>query len=220
MIQIQIDTKQIQAMVGAVDTKQIQFATARALTKTAQAVQQAVRAEMPSRFTLRRQWIVQGIRITPATKANLTATIYSKDAFMERQEYGGIKMGTPGGGNFSSTSLQQPKGKRVRPAMGRVAVPTEKVRRNKSEIIRKSELPAGLGERGFVIGKPGDTQYLAKRFAKGKRAGLQILYVLKRSTKVKPRLGLRDIGIDVVRSKFAEIFSQSLSDAIATAKKS
>lgn len=220
MIQIQIDTKQVQAMVGMVDTKQIQFATARALTKTAQAVQQAVRAEMPSRFTLRRQWIVQGIRITPATKANLTATIYSKDAFMERQEAGGIKMGTPGGGDFSSTSLQQPKGKRVRPAMGRVAVPTDKVRRNKSEIIRKSELPAGLGERGFVIGKPGDTQYLAKRFAKGKRAGLQILYVLKRSTRIKPRLGLRDIGIDVVRSKFAEIFSQSLSDAIATAKKS
>lgn len=220
MIQIQIDTKQIQNMIGAVDTKQIQFATARALTKTAQAVQQAVRAEMPSRFTLRRQWIVQGIRITPATKANLTATVYSKDAFMGRQETGGIKMGTPGGGNFSSTSLQQPKGKRVRPAMGRVAVPTEKVRRNKSEIIRKSELPAGLGERGFVIGKPGDTQYLAKRFAKGKRAGLQILYVLKRSTRIKPRLGLRDIGIEVVRSKFAEIFSQSLSDAIATAKKS
>lgn len=220
MINVQIDAKKIEAMVGVVDAKQIQFATAKALTKTAQAVQQAVRAEMPSRFTLRRQWVVQGIRITPATKANLTATVYSKDVFMDRQETGGIKTGSPGGGDFSSMSLQQTGGRRVRQASGRVAVPTEKVRRNKSEIIRKSELPAGLGERGFVIGKAGDTQFLAKRFAKGKRAGLQILYVLKRSTKIKPRLGLREIGIEVVRSKFADIFSQSLSDAIATAKKS
>lgn len=220
MINIQIDTKQIERMIGVVDPKQIQFATAKSLTKTAQEVQQAVRADMPQRFTIRRQWVVKGIRIVPATKTNLTATVYSKDPFMERQEAGGLKFGSPGGGDFSSASLPQTGGRRARPAMGRVAVPTNKVLRSKSEIIRKSDLPQGLGAKGFVIGKPGDTQYLARRFAKGKRAGLQLLYVLKRSTKVKPRLGLREIGERVVQNRFGEIFSEALEQAIATARKS
>ena len=138
---------------------------------------------------------------------------------MERQEAGGTKFGTPGGGNFSSQSLPQTGGRRARPALGRVAVPTNKVLRTKSEIIRKSDLPAGLGVKGFVVGKPGETQFLARRFAKGKRAGLQLLYVLKRSTKIKPRLGLREIGERTVESKFGEIFSESLAQAIATARK-
>ncbi len=218
MIHVDINTKQVQSLVGMVDPKQIRFAAAVALTKAAKQVQESVRASMPQKFTLRRQWVVKGIRIIPANKSNLTAYVGSIDPFMARQETGGIKTGTPGGGNFSSTSVQQPGGRRVRPAMGRVAVPTDKVLRTKAEIIRKSDLPSSLGNKAFVIGK-GENQVLARRFAKGKRAGLQVLYVLKRSTKIKPRLGLRDIGEKVINRRFGSIFSESLENAIATAWK-
>lgn len=219
MIQIQIDTKQVQQIAGAIDPKQIKFAAAVALTKTAKQIQNSVQQSMPQKFTLRRQWIVKGIRITPAKKTDLTAYVYSKDAFMERQEEGGIKMGTPGGGDFSSSSLPQTGGRRVRPAMGRVAVPTEKVRRTKSEIIRKSELPAGLGTKAFVIDAGNGLSLLARRFAKGKRAGMQVLYLLKRSTKVKPRLGLKEIAQKVVTRRFADVFSEAMQNAINTAWK-
>ena len=219
MIRVDINTKEIERLAGSEALKQLRFAAAVSLTMAAREARDSVRASMPSRFTIRRQWVVQGIRYTPASKDTLEAMVFSKDPFMGRQETGGIKTGSPSGGNFTGANLQQNKGKRVRPAMGRVAVPTDKVLRSKSEIIRKSELPSGLGERGFVIGKPGDTQFLAKRFAKGKRAGLQILYVLKRSTQIKPRLGLREITEKVVSRRFMKIFSDQLEKAILNRKK-
>ena len=219
MLQVDINTKEIERLAGGQALKQLRFAAAVSLTQTAREARDSIRASMPSRFTIRRQWVVQGIRYTPASKDTLTATVYSKDPFMGRQETGGTKTGSPSGGNFTGASLQQNKGKRVRPAMGRVAVPTDNVLRSKSEIIRKSELPSGLGERGFVIGNPGETQFLAKRFAKGKRAGLQILYVLKRSTQIKPRLELREITEKVFTRRFGKIFSEQLAKAISNSNK-
>jgi hypothetical protein len=220
MLQVDINTKEIERLAGSQALKQLRFAAAVSLTQTAREARDSIRASMrPPKFTIRRQWVVQGIRYTPASKDTLTATVYSKDPFMGRQETGGTKTGSPSGGNFTGASLQQNKGKRVRPAMGRVAVPTDKVLRSKSEIIRKSELPSGLGERAFVIGKAGETQFLAKRFAKGKRAGLQILYVLKRSTQIKPRLGLREITEKVFTRRFGKIFSEQLAKAIANSNK-
>lgn len=219
MIQITIDAKQIERLVGTVNSRQLPFAAALALTQTAKDAQASVRASMPAKFTLRRQWIVQGIRIKPANKTTLEAWVYSKDAFMARQETGGIKTGKPGGGNFSSSSVAEAtKGVRARPVGGRVAVPTDKVLRNKSDIIRKSDLPAGLGKKAFVIGKGGNEQYLARRFSKGKRAGLQILYVLKGSTYIKPRLGLEEITTKVVERRFNKHFSEAFERAISTAR--
>lgn len=218
MIQIDIDTKQIERIVGAVNSRQLPFAAALALTQTAKDAQASVRASMPAKFTLRRQWIVNGIRIKPANKTTLEAWVYSKDAFMARQEKGGIKTGKAGGGDFTSSSVAEAnKGVRARPAGGRVAIPTDNVLRNKSDIIRKSDLPAGLGKKAFVMGR-GATQVLARRFSKGKRAGLQILYVLKASTHIKPRLGLEDITTKVVERRFAMHFNSAFEQAIRTAK--
>lgn len=198
--------------------RQLPFSVARALTWTARDARDAVRADMPNRFTLRRQWVVQGIRYIPATKATMAAFVYSKDEFMQRQETGGIKTGKAGGGNFSASNLPSQPGRR-RYSLGRVAVPTSKVLRGKSDIIRKSDLPSGLGTKAFTIKGRGDSDLLVRRFAKGKRAGLQVLYVLKRATLIKPRLGLHEIGTRVVKQKFAEHLERSLAEALANPKK-
>lgn len=218
MIQVSIDTKAITDLVGQIQPRQIRFATAKALTMAAKEVQESTRASMPSKFHIRRQWVIQGIRIKPATTQSLEAMVYSKDPFMDRQEHGGTKTGKPGGGEFSSNDVATPKGKRVKPAQGRVAVPTQDVLRNKSDIIRKSDLPAGLGSKAFVISK-GNVDLLVRRFAKGKRAGLRTLYILKKATHVKPRLGLSEIAEKVMNRRFAAIFSKAMNDALATAKK-
>lgn len=191
-ISINADLSRVAAQLDAIGSRQATFAVAKALTATAKNVQAAVREEMPRRFTLRRQWIVQGIRIIPATKANLTATIYSRDSsFMARQEFGGVKV------------AQQPGGKHV-------AVPMPAVRRTKTGIIAKADLPASLGDRAFVIKAKNGRTYLAKRFARGNRAGVQLLYELKKQTLVKPRLGLMEIG----EREAVRMFGDNLRDAI------
>lgn len=202
-MKVTADLRSIKAMVSGFDSRQAPFAVAKALTKTAQDVQAAVRGEMPKRFTLRRQWIVQGIRIIPAKKADLTATVYSRDsAFMGRQEYGGTK--TP-------------------MVDGMLAIPLSAVRRTKSNMIQSRDLPKNLkntlypkgGHKGGPLTAKITTadgkQYLArvKRGYKGRKDRLEFLYALRPRASVKARLGLHDIGTKTAQ----QLFDRNLKDA-------
>lgn len=177
--------------------KQVQFATAKALTLTAVEVQRQVRAEMPARFTIRRQWIVNGIRVEKATKANLVATVFSRDAFMGLQEFGGQKD----------------------PRKRFIAIPTKAVRRTKSDIIAKSDRPQNLGARAEVIEYKGN-KWLALKRARSGRSGneLRLLYLLVPRAQLHERLGLREIGTRVTRERFMQIWRQCLEDALPTSR--
>lgn len=65
------------------------FAGVVALTRTAKHGQTAVRDILPDVFNIRNKWTIQGIRITPATKQNQEAEVYSKDWYMPVHEEGG-----------------------------------------------------------------------------------------------------------------------------------
>lgn len=98
--------KVAQKFSGQINAKNMRFATAKSLTQMAQGAQAEVRDKMPKTkggpFYIRRNWVLGGIRIKSATRANLESVVYSIDSggrrdFMGRQERGGIKANSSGG---------------------------------------------------------------------------------------------------------------------------
>ena len=73
--------------------RQLRKAVSKALTGLAYDVRDGVRASLPNRFTIRRPWVAKGIGVAPASASTLTATVFSRDRFMEQQETGGTKSG-------------------------------------------------------------------------------------------------------------------------------
>jgi hypothetical protein len=111
--------------------KHVPFATARALTSVAYDARDEVRRQLPKRFIIRRPWVAKGIGVERATKADLEATIFSRDRFMAMQEEGGVKTG-----------------KQAVP-VGRLA------QRARSEVIPRSQWPGRLMARKSVFYRAG-----------------------------------------------------------------
>lgn len=198
MLSVQSDLLKAMAKLRSItEAQQLRFATAKALTQTAVEVQTEVRANMPGRFTLRRQWIVQGIRITPASKADLTATIYSRDKFMGLQEAGGVKS----------------------PLRNYIAVPTRAVKRTKTDMIRKADRPAALGDKAGIVEVNGNKFLALKKARRGKSgAPLRLLYLLVPRARLQARLGLSKDGMRVARQKFTANLQRALADAVRSAR--
>jgi len=206
-ISVETDIQQAIAKLQSItEQQQFKFAVAKALTKTASDVQQEVRKNMPSRFVLRKQWIVQGIRVTAATKNNLEAIVASRDRFMDIQEAGGDKS----------------------PLRKYLAIPTSLVRRTKTGLISASSRPAALGSKVGVVEYQGN-KYLALKkgiysertsseSARGGMLRLRFMYLLVPKAKIKERLGLGKDGIRVVRAKFAQNLQDALDQAVKTAR--
>lgn len=180
------------------DAKQLRFAVAKALTKTAQAAQAEVRTNMPNRFTIRRQWVIQGIKITPATRSDLTATVYSRDPFMGLQETGGTK----------------------NPLRNYIAVPTRAVKRTKADNIRAAERPKALGDKAHIIELHGHKWLALKKPRKGRSGNeLRLLYLLIPRATIKARLGLAADSERIVRAQFVEQLQQTLAAAMKSARR-
>jgi hypothetical protein len=195
---IQSDIKQAVAKLQSItDAKQLPFAIARALTVTARDVQDEVRNNLAQRFTLRNNWVRQGIQIQRATKQNLEAMVFSRDAFMGLQEVGGAKSPL---GNY-------------------LAVPTSLVRRTPKDMIRKADRPKSLGNKAEVIEFMGRKWLALKRSRKGRNKNdLRLMYLLVPRADIEPRLKLRDDGLRVSQAVFQRRLQESLELALRTAR--
>lgn len=209
-IGVKSDLAKLRNMLTAFEDDQLPYTVARALTKTAMQARDEIRAAMPSEFTIRRNWIVNGIDIVMARKDNLQAMVYSRDPFMARQEYGGEKIPMDGGKNIAVPLAARPNKGSIIPAsllpqnLGKSEY-TISLRSGK-EIVKK-----GTGGAAFRLISNGKT-YLALRTA----AGLQMMYLLVPMTLVKPRLNLTEITLRVVKQRFAENFFKAANEAMAT----
>lgn len=65
-----------------------------ALNNVALDARDAVRSDMPRRFTIRRPWAVRGIGAEFARAGRLESAVYSRDAFMRDHEVGANRHGT------------------------------------------------------------------------------------------------------------------------------
>jgi hypothetical protein len=184
------------------NVRQLPFATALALTRTAQEIQAEVRAELPQRFTIRNDWVSKGIRIEKATKQNLEATVYSKDAFMVLQETGGVKtsrgtaQGIPMDVKASARGIV-PKGLWPRALLGNPKVFRARI--------------------GGVDGLWQHVRVSRKRRRAGERT-LKLLYVLKPSVTLKPRFGFADTGSRIAAERWDRMFDLAWAEAVRTAR--
>ncbi|WP_234729707.1 hypothetical protein [Acidocella facilis] len=208
-IGVKSDIDKLVASLSAFDETQLPYTIALALTRTAQDARAEVTAAMPGEFILRRTWILQGIRIKAARKDNLVATVYSRDPFMARQEYGGNKVSMDGGRNIAIPLAARPDPRALIPEellpanLGRAEYTISK---NGNLVTKK-----GTGGAAFRMVSNGKT-YLALRTA----AGLKMMYLLVPSAHITPRLNLGEITQRVVRERFAENFLAAAREAMAT----
>ncbi len=212
-IGVQSTIDRVIAGLDAFSPDQFPFAVAKALTKTAQDAQAAVREAMPAEFILRRDWIVKGIRIEPARKDHLIALVYSKDPFMGRQEYGGEK--TPKlGGRYIAIPMPG-----ARPS-DRDLIPTELLPQNMPRGLYRTSRRTGMphasnkGPHGaaFILRATDGRLYLVRRQGKA----LKFLYRLEDTAEVRPRLNLREITLRVVRQRFARNLVVAAREAMAS----
>ena len=180
--------------------KQIRFATAVALTKTAQQAQAASIDSIAKTFSIRNNWSQPGnkfgIRIKPAKKDNLEAQVTTFANWLKLHEE-------------ESTKL---------PSKKFIAIPTVNVRRNKKDIITKGNRPNALrGKNTFVI----DTKngpVIFQRKGKGKREKLIALYILKPKAHIKKQSTFYEPIGRIARANFDRNFTEAVKNAFATTK--
>lgn len=178
--------------------QQIPFATALALTWTANEARDQVKAGLPSRFVIRSTWLERGIRTTPASKRQPQAVVYSRDPFMVKQERGATK----------------------RPRAQFTALP-RKIRRNQKQRITRSKRPAQILKRPntFIQNLPGKTDRAGIFQRVGRKGRPRLLYVLDpRPMEVKPRFEFAKTVERVVTRRYDKNFGKALARALATAR--
>lgn len=195
ILSIAVDTKAVTAAVKGIRDDQIPFATALALTRTAQDVQAEIRRQLPQRFTIRNSWVSKGIVISKATKRQLYAIVRSRDDFMVLQETGGTKA---------------PRGRHL-------AVP-QGIRGSDREIVTRGKRPRAAlrKKRTFVAtirGKEGIWQRTTK-----KRNPIKMLYTLRPTVPVKARFGFHDTAERTAQQRFEENFRTAFEQAVRTAR--
>jgi hypothetical protein len=178
--------------------KQLDFGTALGLTNTAKQGQEAVVKALGDTFTLRGGWYLQsnkyGIRIVPARKDKLESHITTAADWLELHEDGGTKTAEH----------------------GRLAIPTDNVRRNKRLVIPRGQRPAALrGKRTFVL-QTKHGAVLFQRKGKGKRSKIVALYNLEPKAQIKKQSTFYEPIENVVDKNLAENILAGIEKAFAT----
>lgn len=210
-INISSNADEIRTTLTELERRQLPFATARALTLTAQDAREAARGNLRGRLRLRNKYSERGVRIRRAEKADWPRTqavvgIDQDRAYLVGHESGEIRRGVAG---------------------HRRAVPTRLVKRTSTGKIPKNLTPRALRAKrgttksgrkssaggGTVL--PG-TNRIVKRKGRGRKAKLLTFYHLVDQVRIKK-------GINFVHSvhvKAGRVFDKHFKIEFAAAVKS
>ncbi len=202
MLELEISDKSIKRTMRWMDDvgkKQIPFALAVALTKTAKDVQKDELKHLHREFTIRNKWPERGplaVKITPATKKRMFATVFTKADFMPLHETGGTKI----------------------PEGNHLAIPTSNVKRGKTGKITKGQRPRNL-KKSFVLETKGGQLGIWQRKGRGKRSEIKPMYWLEPRANIKKSWDWFRTGFKTINRTFNDNFSKSLDKALRTSRK-
>jgi len=212
---------------------QIPFATSLALNRVANAAQTAERSGITERFTIRRPWVLQGVKIESrdrSTKRNLQVTIGidAQRSFLSKFEVGGTKvpLGTGKaiaipevGGAIPDIQSIVPKNRRpkafnfVRRAPNRPSDFTVKEGSQRTFLIQRAD------GSGLIFQRTGKGSSARDRSqSAGHDDNLKLLYVLTPRVKIPAELEFATTIERVVTEQFAQIFAQAFEEAKASAR--
>jgi hypothetical protein len=169
-----------------------------ALNQTAQQAIKSLKADMPSRFTLRKNWAQKGIRFERATRDSLQARVLSLDPWLLKQE----------------------EGETYKPS-GHVAIP-KAARPSEKSLIPRSMFPNALRGRKDVFAfdfsqnpswKPYPHHGIFQRVRGGQH--LRILYLLKDKKTTPARWQFQGQVEDVVDEYFHSYYVSTPRMAVA-----
>lgn len=177
------------------EKKEMPYATAVALTRTVQDAQSAIISAIPHIFkTTKKWWLKQqptGIKITPAKKIRLLASVYTSAFFAALQEAGGVK--TPHRGK-------------------NLAVPSDKVpkSRRKSGGARKTlDMKRTFATKRGIYRKKGGK----------KKPIIEKQYTFSRTAIIPKRFGFKRIAAKVTARRFKQHLERELGKAVEKTRK-
>ncbi len=191
--------------------KQLPFAESVAINKTAFLVQDKEISNIEDgRFNLRSKWYQKrkrfGVNVKPSNKRNLLANIFSRAAWLEKQEKGGTKVGS-----------------KKTPLVGgsKLLMPAKDIRKKKTRLIPKKFSPAKLlanpkKNRVFFVDTPGGGLILQRK-GKGKNSKARVIFFVEDRARVPAVLEFEKTGQKVVNKVYRKEFGKALAFAIATA---
>ncbi len=190
---VKADIREVTRYLNKVQKRQVPYAIALALTRTVQDAQKSLIAAIPHIFKVTKKWWLKnqptGVKIRPATKADLTASVYTNAPFAGLQEEGGIKR--PRKKFLAVPTKNTPKSRRKAGGAG-VMMKQKKTFATASGIYRRKG-----GKRNQTIEK---------------------LYTFTEKARVRPRFGFKDIARKVALHRFKKNFETALTKALRTAR--
>jgi len=198
-LSVKSDIKEVARYLSRVQKKQVPFATALALTRTAQSVQRSEKEQIPRKldrpvpFTER-----NAIGLTAAKKTNLTATVFVKD-IQEKYLQWSI---------FGGTARAQGKG---------FGVPTRNKKLNRYGNIAGRRQGLVKGQKQF-IGTIRGISGVWERTGGKRKKGVKLVVAFEKTTRYQTRFPFFQIAEHTAKATFVGNFNRALSQALATAR--
>jgi hypothetical protein len=197
-INISTDIKRLTRGLNDTARNQVPFATAKALTASADLARITVTRQLPSIFDKPTPFTMRGITIQAATKRNLQARVFVKDkqaAYLDVQETGGEI---------------RPKAKRP------LIMATDTLPRDAYGNLPRGTLRREKRKKDVFVGKVGKRPGFFQRLTQGAEIALAFMY---RRFKYKPRFQFRARVTKSVRATLPAAFKQALTQAMRTARR-
>lgn len=187
-----VGVKQLTRNLSRIQRRQIPYSTAVALTRTAQDIQRAEKAQMVKKLDRPTRNTVNSVRIKSATKTNLTARVFLlpwASEYLRWQIFGGI-----------------------RPV--KTAVPTSNARLNSYGNIPGRKTGLVKRKNQFAVKGVG----VFKRVGRGKQRKAVLEYAMVKNPQYGKRWDFYRIADGVAANRFPKQFKKALDKALATAR--